>query len=230
MAEALADLTSHKVVSPAEARRRLGAVVDAEVAHCKGEPSCIARIGARLGCQEVILVGVSQLGDLILAIQRIDVSSGKVLNRLADSIKSRRQVPRQTLVRYLRRLLPPKDFKRYGTIIIKTTDEGDEVYLDEFFRGKTPIAPLKVSAPGRYEVRVKRPGHSDFIARLDVLPDAAVEVTPTLSRISAPLKWYEHWWVWALVGGVVAGTATAVAVVSASQGPDSVPAVIQLSP
>jgi hypothetical protein len=230
MAGIISALTSHKVVSPADARRRLGAVVDAEVAHCMGQAGCIARIGSRLGCQEVILVGISQLGDLILAIQRINVASGQVLSRLADSIKPRRRIPEQTLKRYLRQLLPPEDFKRFGEVIIKTTEVGDEVYLDDFFRGKTPLAPLKVSAPGRYTVRVKRPGHSDFVARLDVLPDATVEVTPTLSRISKPLRWYENWWVWALVGGVVAGTATAVAAVSLSQGPDSVPAVVKLNP
>lgn len=230
MSKIVGELTSHKVVSPAEARRRLGAVLDAEVAQCQGEAACIARIGGRLGCQEVILVGISQLGDLILAIQRIDVATGQVLSRLADSVKPRRRIRRQTLERYLRQLLPPEDFKRYGEVIIKSDEDGDEVYLDEFFRGKTPLAPLKVSAPARYTVRVKRPGHSDFVARLDVLPDAAVEVTPTLSRLSTPFKWYERWWVWAIVGGVVAGTATTIAAVSLSQGPDSVPAVVKLSP
>ena len=155
--------------------------------------------------------GIGQLAWL--AIQRIDVATGRVLARLADSVKPQRRIRRQTLERYLRQLLPPEDFKRYGEVIIKTTEDGDEVYLDEFFRGKTPLAPLKVSAPARYTVRVKRPGHSDFVARLDILPNAAVEVTPTLSRLSTPRQWYERWWVWAIVGGVVAGTATTNAAV-----------------
>jgi hypothetical protein len=230
MAEQLERLTSHAAVSPSEARRRLGPGVDAEVARCQGEASCIARIGSRLGCDEIILVGLSQLGDLILAIQRIDVQNGTVLARLADSLHPRRRIRDETLISYLRRLFPPSDFKRYGQIIVHTSKEGDEVFLNDAFQGKAPIPPLKVSAPARYTVTVKRPGHVPFVARLDVPPDAAVEVTPTLSRKSTPLKWYQHWWVWALAGAVAVGTATAVAVVSLSEEPETVPAVIRLGP
>jgi hypothetical protein len=229
MAEQLERLTSHKVISPAEARRRLGPAMDGEVARCSGEPACIGSVGRRLGCDEVILVGLSELGDLIVAIQRID-ASGQVLARLADSLQRRRRISKQQLVSYLRRLLPPTDFKRYGQIVVHSAKDGDEVFLDGALQGRAPLPPLRVSAPARYEVKVTRPGHEPFIARLDVLPDATVEVTPTLSRKTKPLKWYQHWWVWALVGGVAAGTATAVAAVSLSRGPDSVPAVIRLGP
>jgi hypothetical protein len=228
MATELGRLTSHKVVAPAEARLQLGASIDAEVARCKGDAQCISRIGTRLACDEVILIGVSQLGDLILAIQRIDVGSSRVLSRLADSLAVKHRVRPNDLRAYLRRLLPASDFKRYGKIVIKTDSVGDEVFLDEISRGKTPLAPLNVPAPGRYAVRVTRPGHEDFIARLDILPEAEVEVTPTLSRRSGPARWYQQWWVWALVGGAVAAAATATAVVTVTRGRDRVPAVIQL--
>lgn len=226
MAEQLQRLTSHTVISPAEARRRLGPTVDAEVAQCSGDAACIGGVGRRLGCDEVILVGLSTLGDLIVAIQRIDARSGQVLTRLADSLNPRRRIQESTLVSYLRRLLPPTDFKRYGRIIIRSSKDGDQVFLDGTLQGRSPIPPLRLPAPARYEVKVTRPGHVPFVARLDVLPDASVEVNPTLSAKSRPLKWYQHWWVWALVGGVVAGTATTVAVVSLSRKPDQVPADI----
>jgi len=228
MAEELARLTSNVVISPAEARRRLGSSVDAEVARCSGEPACIADIGRRLAADEVILVGLSQLGDLIVAIQRIDVQSGQVLSRLADSLHPRRRIGAQALVSYLRRLLPPTDFKRYGQIVVQSSRDGDEIFLDGASQGLSPLPPLRVPAPGRYEVKVTRPGHVPFVAKLDVLPDATVEVTPTLTRTSKPLKWYQHWWVWAIVGGVAAGTATAVTAVTLTRPPEEVPAVIQL--
>jgi hypothetical protein len=227
MAAELGRLTSHKVVAPAEARLQLGAGIDAEVARCKGDAQCISRIGARLTCDEVILIGVSQLGDLILAIQRIDVDSSRVLSRLADSLAAKQRVRPNDLRAYLRRLLPASDFKRYGQIVIKTDGVGDEVFLDEISRGKTPLAPLKVPAPGRYAVRVTRAGHGDFIARLDVLPEATVEVTPTLSRRVAPTRWFQQWWVWALVGGAVTAAATTAVVVTVTRGQDRVPAVIR---
>jgi hypothetical protein len=229
MAEEIGRLTSHAVIPPAEARQRLGAGLDAEVARCKGSPACISEIGARLECDEVILVGVSQLGDLILAIQRIEVGSGKVLTRLADSLNPKRKIRGSELQAYLRRLLPASDFKRYGTVVVKTDAQGDLVYLDETARGRTPLPPLVVPAPGRYALRVTRPGHEDFVARLDVLPEASVEVTPRLARRAQAPRWYQQWWVWTLVGGVVVGGVTGAAV-GLTRGHDRIPAVVRLTP
>ena len=228
VAKRLARLTSHMIIPPSEARRLLGASVDGDVANCKGEAPCIAAIGRRLRCDEIVLVGISQLGDTILAFQRIDVASGRVMARLADSLGHRRRIKTAALDRYLRKLLPPEDFKRYGRIAILTSAMGDKVFVDEQYRGQTPLPPLKVPAPGRYSIRVQRQGHDDFMARLDVLPDALVEVTPTLGRKSEPTKWYQRWWVWAIVGGVVVGSATTAIVLTASQSPDQVPAVVRI--
>ena len=227
MAEELGRLTSHRVVGPAEARLRAGVEIDGQVARCKGDPGCISRIGARLECDEIILVGVSQLGDLILAIQRIEVGSGKVLARLADSVSPRRRIRNSDLQGYLRRLLPPSDFKRYGQVVVRTGADGDEVFLDDVSRGKTPLAALVVPAPGRYGLRVTRSGHEDFVARLDVLPEGTVEVTAKLVHRAATPRWYQQWWVWALVGGAVTAGATAAAV-TATRGANNVPAVIHL--
>lgn len=225
MARELARLTPHQVLSTRDARRRFGSHLDAAVARCQGEPACVANIGQRLGAREVLLVGVSQLGDVILAIQRIKVPSGEVLGRVADSLSRRGRVPPALLRRYLRRLLPPEEFKRYGKIIVRTEALGDRVLVDEIDRGKTPIAPLTVPAPGRYTVRVQRPGHRDFVARLDVLPEATVAVKPNLSPVGHKPSWYEKWWVWALVGGVVAGSATALAI-GLADSPSEAPAVL----
>ncbi len=227
MADALGKLTSHRVVGPGEARLRAGTGLDGEVARCKGDPSCISEIGSRLRCDEVILVGVSQLGDLILAIQRIQVSGGKVLARLADSLNPKVKVGNSHVQSYLRRLLPPSEFKRYGQVVVRTGADGDEVFLDEISRGKTPLPPLVMPAPGRYSLRVARAGHEDFVARLDVLPEATVEVSARLVRRAAPPRWYQQWWVWALVGGAVAAGTTAT-VVTLTRGQDRIPAVIHL--
>ena len=227
-ASSLARLTSNRVIPPSEARRILGASVDGDVARCKGEASCIAAIGQRLGCDEVILVGISQLGDIIVAFQRIAVRDGRVLSRLAVTLGQRRRIRLPELNRYMRRLLPPDDFKRFGKIVVRTSSAGDKVYVDEQLRGQTPLPPLKVAAPARYSVRVSRPGHDDFVARLDVHPDATVEVTPTLGRKHEPTRWYQRWWVWAIVGTVVVGGTTAGIVYATNQGPEQVPAVVRL--
>src|SRR5438477_10092222 len=58
------------VVDPAEARRRLPQV-DADLGKCSSDAACLSRLGARLHVDEVLLVGVSQLGDVVLALKRV---------------------------------------------------------------------------------------------------------------------------------------------------------------
>ena len=230
MAAQIARLTSHKVITPADAKRRLGPRLQATIADCKGVARCIGKIGARLEADEVILVGLSQLGDLILAIQRIEVGTGRVLSRLADALSARRPIDQTRINRYLEQLLPPDDFLRYGRIIIRSQVVGDQVLLNGKLRGRTPMRPIRVLAPARYLVRVRRAAHIDFVTRLHVLPDAAVEVTPTLAKKTQPRQpsWYERWWVWAIIGGVVAGGATTAAIL-ARPGPSDVDAVVRWS-
>ena len=229
LAARMARLTSHRVLSPTDARRILGAGVDARVAGCRGDPSCIGGIGDMLGADQVMLVGISQMGDLILAIQLIDCATGRVLAREADSLEpDATGVQRDRLDRYLRSLLPADDFRRFGTVVVKTGVPGDRVFVDGTLRGMTPLAPLVLPAPGRYRLRVTRPGHQDFDATLDVLPDARLEVTPRLSPRAGPLPWYQKWWVWALVGAAVTGGVTAAVVAATASPPSTVPAVVKL--
>lgn len=230
MAQELSQLTSHKVIGPTEASLSLGTSADAEVAQCQGNPICVAHVGKKLKCDEVILVGISQLGDLILAMQRIEVSSHRVLTQLADSLQPNREILSADLQRYLHRLLPASDFKRYGNILIHTEKKADEVFIDDAYQGKTPLPPIKVLAPKRYGVRVSRSGHADFFARLDVLPDTTVEVTPVLTPEGRGGSWYKQWWVWTLIGGAVAATATIAIVAGGSHGEGRVPAIIRVNP
>jgi len=228
LADQLGRLTSNRVVSPRDARRSIGPSLDATVAQCAGDPACVAELGKALGCDEVILVGVSQLGDIILAVQRIDVGQGKVLARLADSIRPGRRVSSTAAAAYLRRLLPPEQFRRFGLVVVRTGAPGDKVFVDGKLRGRTPLAPLRVAAPGKIELRVSRGGHQDFVVKLDIVPDARVEVTPTMTSTGEATRWYQRWWVWAIVGGAVAAGAITVVAVAASDGPDRVPAVVRL--
>src|SRR6185295_19149810 len=80
-------------------------------------------------------------------------------------------------------------------------------------QGETPLpGKIRVLAPRGYRVSVTRPGYTPFAARIDVVPDASVEVRAELSREEAPVPWYKRWYVWGIVGGVVAGAAIRTAI------------------
>ncbi len=213
--------TSHEIIDPDDARR-VNPKVDETVAKCGGEPECIAGIGRKLGADEVLLVGVTEIGDLILAIQRVDTRGGKVVGRVADSLAADVEPEDATLEGYLKRLLPPADFLRYGTIRVNASVKGATVLVNGTSRGVTPLDPLTVEAPATLDLRVAKSGYEDFKARIDVVPEGTVEVTPVLVKRAGP--WYSKWWIWAVGGALVAGGVTAV--ILAQPEPSSVPVII----
>jgi hypothetical protein len=207
--------TSLDVVDGDDARRLLGARIDDELARCGGEPGCIARVGARLKADSVLLVGISELGDLIVALQIVEVKSGKVRARVNESLAADAQPDDNHIEAYLRRLLPRNVFRRFGVIRVSTDVEDAAVEIGGVPRGRTPIDPLVVEAPQKYDVHVRKSGYEDFTAEIDVPPDATVEVRPRLSRKSAAAgAWYGKWWVWAIAGTVVTGAVVGTVVLT----------------
>lgn len=221
LTQALTQNTSLTVINLAAARRRLGPSVDAEVARCDGETQCLSLVGQRLGATEVLLLAVSQLGDVVLALQRIDVAEQRVAARFADSIVSGQAVDEARILSWLQQLYPPETFKRYGQIRITTDIDGAQVYVNAKARGKTPLsAPLQVLAPGNYRLLIEKDKFLPFQASISVMPDSVVEVTARLPREGKETPWYRRWYVWAGIGaGVAAVVATGVAIRLATDKP-----------
>jgi hypothetical protein len=210
MAVLLRQTAAVDVLDPHEARRRLNGRLDALIARCGGDAHCVGEIGDRLKVDEVILVGISQLGDIILALQRIGVANRAVVSRIAEALPPETEPSDEALLGYLKRLLPAEVFRRYGAIQVKANVTGAEVDLDGTVRGTTPLGAIKVVAPRRYQLTVRKAGYLDFFAALDVQPDGLVEVRPDLQRRAGELAWYQRWWVWGIAGAVLAGSATAL--------------------
>jgi hypothetical protein len=212
LARLLAANAALNVIAPSDARRKNGRI-DAEVARCSGEAMCIGALGEQLGAQEVLLIGVSQLGDVVLAMQRIDARKGEAGARLAEALPADTEPTDDEMLGWLRQLFPPDVFKRYGAIKIVTDVEGASVELNGESQGKTPIADsIKVRAPATYKVKLQKSGYVTFQAGIDVLPDATVEVRATLVREEGKVPWYKRWYVWAAVGGAIAIAGAAVAI------------------
>ena len=217
--------TSRRVVDGTEARRIGGPGIDEAVARCGGESRCIAGIGRKLGVDDVLLVGISDLGDVILALQLVDARDGRAVGRVADSFPQGADPDEATLEAYLKRVFPPEDFLRYGTLRITANVDGAVVEIGGKPRGVTPIEPLTIPAPSTVDVRLSKDGYGDFRARIDLLPESAVEVRPMLTPDSGS-AWYQKWWVWTIAGVVVAGGVT-TAVLLSQPSPSNVPVVVR---
>src|SRR5690242_7201055 len=114
----IAKQTSLNVLGPDQTRAVYGEHLDQVIVKCAGEAECVARIGQKVGAAEVILVGVSELGDVILTMQRIDVPTRTVSARLAESIAGGSPPNDKQLDTYLGKLLPASDFLRFGILDI----------------------------------------------------------------------------------------------------------------
>jgi hypothetical protein len=223
IATVLRQRTSLRVLGDDQARQRYGARLAAAVVDCQGEAACIGAIGNKLGVSEVLLIGVSELGDVILTVQRIDSSEGAVRSRLAEALAADASPSDDELVGYLGRVLPPDDFVRFGTLAIKVNVVGARIIVGGEPRGTSPLPPFQVPAPSRYRIEVAAAGYGPFRAEVAVPPDAEVTVDAELTRPgSGHTPWYAHWYVPVIAGLVVGGAVTTGVVLSNQR--DAVPA------
>ena len=223
LAAQLGKATSLTIVDGDAARRAYG-TLDRDLVACAGAGSCVARIGKRLGVVEVLLVGVSEFGDVILTLQRIDVRRGRVVNRVAEALEPGAAPDDQAVGRYLKRLMPTSDFIRWGEIRIDANVDGADVTVNNMPRGRTPLPPLKLRAPNSYDIKVSKPGYVPFGANVHVPADGSMRVKADLGRRSDP-AWYSRWWVAAIAGTVVVG-GTAAIFVATRDAPSDVPTVV----
>jgi hypothetical protein len=219
---ALAKQTSLGVFGPDQTRALYGDHLDQVLVKCGGEAECVAKIGQKVGAAEVILVGVSELGDVILTMQRIDVAGRSVSGRVADSLATGAAPTDSQLDGYLTRLLPPGDFLRFGVIDIIASEAGAAVTVGGEQRGTTPIRPLTLRAPAAYEIRVEKTGFAPFTTQVQLPPDGELRVRAQLQR-PGKSSWYTRWYVLAGMGIVVAGAAGGAIYFATNEASDRVP-------
>lgn len=219
----MAKLTSLQLLGPDQARTVYGEKLDQTLVGCAGDAACIAQIGKKLGAVDVLLIGISELGDVILTMQRIEVARGEVTTRIADSLAAGAVPGDDQLSGYLTRLLAPGDFARYGVIDIVANLAGAQVTVGGQPRGKTPIDPLKLPAPARYDIRVEKVGYVPFSTRIALPPDGEIKVSAELSLRGAAPAWYQHWYVVAGGGLLVAALVGGAVYVGTRDASDRVP-------
>jgi hypothetical protein len=199
--------TSLQLLGPDQALTVYGDQLDQALVKCAGDAECIAQIGRKVGVAEVILVGISELGDVILTMQRIDANAKTVVTRVADSLAAKASPSDDQINGYLARLLAPGDFLRYGVIDIVANLAGASVTVGGENRGLTPIQSLKLHAPATYTIRVEKTDYVPFTTKVALPPDGEIKVEAELSKRGTGGAWYQHWYVLAGAGILVAGAA-----------------------
>lgn len=218
-----------QVLSPQDCRRMLGPGTDAMVADCKENPTCFAKMGRKLGASEVLLIGMTEFGTVLVNLTRIQTADAKTLSSVDMDVQLGEALPKLRIYQILRKLYPDEFFRRYGTLEVTANEKGAAVRLGDRLMGRTPLDPLQLEAPRKYEITVSKPGFVPFAATVDLVPNARLRLDARLSPEgkSAAGAWYTRGWVIALATGVVV-TASAAVWWYGHASPSDVPASVTL--
>lgn len=209
--ELLRSKSMAKVLSPQDCRRMLGSGTDAMVVECKENATCFAKIGRQLGVDEVLLIGMTEFGTVLLNLSRIHIAKAQTLASVDMDIQLGETVPKLRIYQLLRKLYPDDFFRRYGTLEVTSNEKGAAVKLGDRLMGRTPLDPLQLEAPREYAITVSKPGFVPFTATVDLVPNARLRLDARLSLEAKTISraWYTRWWVITLAASAVI-TASAV--------------------
>ena len=110
-----------------------------------------------------------------------------------------------------------------GVLRITSNVEKARIFVDGKFVGETPLE-AEVAA-GSHELKVTKGGYRDLVQKVELMAGQPQNVDLTLVELPPdqnpfrplpprPPRWYETWWLWAVVAGGTTVLAVAIAVPS----------------
>ena len=188
------------------------------------DDACMAELGGALGVDRLIAGDAGKLGDTFLVnLRLIDVRHGSVENRVTESFSGDDEQLLRAVRHAARSLLGLPETGK-GRLAVTASQNAAEVFVDQEPVGKAPL-PIDALGAGRHEVRVSQNGYFDWHG--DVYVDQAETTSVWAQLKDRPQQWYQKWWVWTIVGAVVAG-ATTVAIVETRPAPTTATGTVLL--
>ncbi|HET6347270.1 MAG TPA: PEGA domain-containing protein [Myxococcota bacterium] len=164
--------------------------------------ACLAEIGGALGVDNLIVGDVGKVAErFVVTLRLLDVRKSRALARVNETFEGQED---QLLgaVRQAGRRLIGVDRDEAGGLAIATSQPQASVFLDGDLVGDSPLPPIKTLRAGKHAIRVSKDGFIDW--RSDVFVEAGNTTAVWSALDEAPQRWYQKWWVWSVVGGVVA--------------------------
>lgn len=226
LVELLRSKSNSDVLSPQDCRRMLGAGLDALVSECKDDIPCFVRLGKKLGANEILFIGMTEFGTVLINLHRILVAEGRTAGSVDLDLKLGGALTKLQIYQLLRRIYPEEAFRRYGTLDVTSNQKGAMVRLDSRTIGQTPLEPLRLEAPRKYRIQLTKTGFVPFQATVDLVPNARLRLDAQLAPAGADAggPWYRKWWVIALAAGVAVAAGGTIWYLN--QPPSQVPATV----
>jgi TolB-like protein len=182
------------------------------------DTSCMAELGGALGADKLIAGHVGKVGErYVVALRLIDPVTISVDSRSTESFEGQEKLLIKGTRAAARSLIGvSSDLK--GTLIVSASTEDALISLNGKLLGKHPLPPIENIDPGRYRLRVQKPGYYDW--RSDVYVDPGEDTAMWADLKPVPKKWYEKWWVWTIILGTAAGASTGISLLTADAPPN----------
>ena len=165
---------------------------------------------------------MGQLGEaFVITLKLMDVHNAQVVHRASESFRAdESQLP--LALRFATWQLLGHPLAGRGRLTIKANvDEGEVALGSEDARPYPKAAFYDQLAVGKYGLTMTADGYLPQYKETYVL--AGKTTALRMSLLEEPREWYEEWYTWAIVGGViVAGVVTAVVLAPDDPGPGQV--------
>jgi TolB-like protein len=198
------------VISKDEIATMLQFAADKHQLGCSDDTSCLIAIGGALGVDYLVTGSVGRLGDsFVITLKLMDVDGARVAHRTSESLRG--DEPELALaLRYATWGLLGRPVGGRGELTVKANVDSGRLAVG----ASDPLpyaggASLPALAAGKYGVTLQADGFYPLYKETYVFDGRATQLRMQL--LEEPRAWYEEWWTWAIIGGVVAaGVTTAV--------------------
>ncbi len=196
------------VISREEIKTMLRFQAEKSALSCDDDTSCLVEIGGALGVDYLVTGSVGKLGDsFVVTLKLMDVHRATVASRVSESVRADAAELAFTL-RFATWRLLGRPLDGTGSIRVRSNIGDGQITMADNVREFSETTTLKSLPVGKYGMTLASDGYYPLYKEAYVLDG---QTTPLqMQLIEQPNEWYEEWWTWAIIGGVVAaGTATA---------------------
>lgn len=173
------------------------------------DAGCLSELGGALGVDYLVSGNVGRVGDTyLLHLKLISIKGAKIANRVAESfVGQESQLIGAT--RFAARTLVGLPREGDGTLEVPKPVSDARLIVDGKAVDAEGVQTLKA---GKYNLRLEADGYAPWFSDVYVDPGALTRVSVAMQSVGSPV--YKKWWLWTLVGVVVAGGAATAAVLA----------------
>jgi hypothetical protein len=200
------------VLSRDDIRAMLGQVdLEAQLG-CLDDVRCVVEIGAALGLSRLITGSIAEVGGThVVSLRLIDTRAAGVLSRAVEPFEGdAKELPRAVKVAGYALLGLSLEGRPGGVAWTFNVANGKATLGAQAFSIGAHQLNLTQVPSGRHSLWVV-PDDAGYVPlRTDVYVAPGLDSVRSFELERAPERWYQHWWVWAITGTVVAAATTTV--------------------